>query len=152
VANEFGLARWQPEKEGVTGANDWWHLPWQLSGDHSISITRAIATWLKAWDVVQLRWTTWTLVMAVRPHRRRKWSGNSEATVVQTHPWCDLFTVELNPQTRSTNRGDRHQSWNGGHQWRRVMYLKIFLYGTMVTPPSVVLTKQFTMLCSSIFA
>jgi hypothetical protein len=110
--------------------------PGVLHGDHWISITRAIATWLKAWDVAQLWWTMRTPVTAVRPRRRRKRSGNSEATVVQTHPRRDLFTVELNPQTWSSNRGDRHQSRHGGRWRRRVMYLKIFLYCTMVTPIS----------------
>jgi hypothetical protein len=110
VASEFGFARWRPEKEEITGASDWWHLPWWLSGDHHIQMTRAIATWLRAWGVAQSRWTMQIPVMAIRPHRRRKWPRDSVATVSRTYPRRDLFTGELNSQTWSKNHGDRQQS------------------------------------------
>jgi hypothetical protein len=77
VASEFGLTRWWSEKEEITGAIDWCHLPWRLSGDHRIQMTRDITTWLRAWGVAQSWWTTQIPGTAVRP--RRRWSGRGTA-------------------------------------------------------------------------
>jgi hypothetical protein len=36
--------------------------------------------------------------------------GNNEGTVVRTHSWHDLFTVELNPLASGTNRDGQRGS------------------------------------------
>jgi hypothetical protein len=41
---------------------------------------------------------------------------NNEATVVQTHPWRDLFTVELNPLASGTNHDDQRESGRKDHR------------------------------------
>jgi hypothetical protein len=44
--------------------------------------------------------------------------GNNEATVVRTHLWCDLFTVELNPLASGTNRDGQRESGHKDHRRR----------------------------------
>jgi hypothetical protein len=41
--------------------------------------------------------------------------GNNEATVVRTHPWRDIFTVELNPLASGTNRDGQCESERKDH-------------------------------------
>ena len=52
-------------------------------------------------------------VMAVRPHRRRKWATGRATTVPCVHPQRDLFTIERNPYIQGTNHDGQRESERG---------------------------------------
>jgi hypothetical protein len=60
-------------------------------------LVRLGTTWWKALSVAQPQWGTATPVTAMRPRRRWKRAGDSEATVSHTHPRRDLYLVNEIP-------------------------------------------------------
>jgi hypothetical protein len=94
VARELEMARWQPEREEVTGTSNSWMLPWQVLGRPMGYVLWLIATW---WDG-QRRVTTarnGDTKWGSRGHVAGNRISDRAFTVLQVHPRRDLFTWEL---------------------------------------------------------
>jgi hypothetical protein len=63
VAHEFGMARWQPERKGCTGASNWWLSPWRAH-QRSPNVCNT-----SCYDVVRHQGTWHTIVERLTPAR-----------------------------------------------------------------------------------